>query len=125
VISQEKTRAQEAFAKGEEKAWMNRLNVKWKDTETFDLAADAIPGLSEKVVASLGDVLVAPGKAHFIQDGDMQYVVKVKDIKTQAKADTKINPETIARTKGNQAFDGWITNFRQSSDVEINPEVLK
>lgn len=128
LINKEKDRAEEVVKGGQEKEWMTKLGLNWQDTPTFDLSADTIPGLpSDKVAQALPNLLANPKQTQVIQDGDSRYIVKVKDIKTQAKAaDAKGDSvETLARVKGSQAFEGWVQDYRESSKVEINPQVLK
>lgn len=125
-VSAEKTKLSEAFAKGEEKAILAKMNLAWKDTAAFDLSAESIPGLSsQKVSDALADIIGDSGKAHVVKDGDTQYIVKVKDIKTVMSTDTKTAAnDSIQKMKAQDLFEGWIQSFRDSSKVDINPQVL-
>ncbi len=125
-VSAEKTKLADAFAKGEEKAILAKMNLAWKDTAAFDLSAESIPGLSsQKVSDALADIIGDSGKAHVVKDGDTQYIVKVKDIKTVMSTDTKTAAnDSIQKMKAQDLFEGWIQSFRDSSKVDINPQVL-
>lgn len=126
MINREKQRVEEVFQKGEEKEWMSRLGLTWKETGAFDLGVDSIPGLgSEAVLQALSDVIAEPSKPRIVRDGSQIFVVKLKDMKTAAKSDKKMNLETLSRVRGSQAFEGWVQGYRATSLVEINDEVLK
>ena len=124
-VSAEKANLADAFAKGEEKAVLTKMNLAWKDTAPFDLSAESVPGLtSSKVTDALADIIGDSGKAHVIKDGDTQYIVKVKDIK-RVMTDTKVAAnDSVQKMKAQDLFEGWIQNFRESSKVDINPQVL-
>ena len=125
-VTAQKTKLAETIQSGNEKAMLAKLNLSWKDTTPFDLGADSIPGLaSPKVTEALSDIISDSNKAHVIADGDVQYIVKVKDIKNVMSTDTKTAAnESIQKTRAQDLFEGWIENFRESSKVEINPAVL-
>lgn len=124
-IGSQKAKLSELFAKGEEKAWLTKLNLSWKDSNAFDLGVDNVPGLnSEKVADSLGDILAQPGKAHVISDGEIQYIVKVKEMKATIAADGKVPTDTLQKMKAQNLFEAWVQDFREGSEVNINPQVL-
>ena len=125
-VTAQKTKLEDAFKNGDDKAFLAKMNLSWKDTAPFDMGADAIPGLaSAKVVDSLSDIIADSSKPHVIRDGDTQYIVKVKDIKNVQSTDTKTAAnESIQKTRAQDLFEGWILNFRESSKVDVNPDVL-
>jgi peptidyl-prolyl cis-trans isomerase D len=129
-VTSQKTKLAEIFNNGEGKNWLSKMNLTWKDTSAFDLGADSIPGLnSAKVADALADVITESSKIHVIQDGDTQYIIKVKDIKSilspVSKSETKTAAnEATQKLKAQDLFEGWVQNFRDSSKVEINPAVL-
>ncbi len=122
----EKGKLAEVFKNGDEKTWLAKMNLSWKDTAAFDLSADSIPGIaSEKVSAALADVIAESNRAHIIKDGDTQYVVKVKNIKSTTTMDMKTAAnDSSQKIKAQDLFESWIQNFRESSKVDINPSVL-
>lgn len=124
-VTAQKIKLAETVQNGDDKALLAKMNLTWKDTAPFDLGADAIPGLaSAKVVDALSDVMVDT-KPHVIADGDIQYIVKVKDIKNVMSTDTKTAANDAAqKSRAQDLFEGWIQDFRESSKVEINPSVL-
>lgn len=128
LFTTQKNKAKEVFSStsGGSEEWMKSMNLKWLDTAAFDLAADKIPELSDKVMDSLGTLMTKPQEAQVFQDGDKTYIVKLKEIKNQKLADAKAKDlETDSRVRANDAFSAWVQNYRESVKVEINPQVLK
>ncbi len=124
-ISAEKAKLVEIFEKGEDKNWLTKMNLSWKDTTAFDLSADAIPGLpSTKVSESLSEIIADTKKAHVIRDGDSQYIVRVKDIRAVQSTEKVAVNDSVQKLKAQGMFESWIQKFKASSDVEINPAVL-
>jgi peptidyl-prolyl cis-trans isomerase D len=127
LLGSQKNKLPELFAKGDEKPWLQKLNLNWKDSGTFDLGAEAIPGLgSQKVIDSLSEILAKPREAHFIQEGDVHYIVKLKDVRNAATStDSKSSAEALQKVKAQNLFEAWVQSFRQTSKVEINPKILQ
>lgn len=126
-ISEQKSKLAEMFQNGEEKTWLAKMNLTWKDTAAFDLSAESIPGLnSEKVTSSLSEIIADSSKAHVIRDGDNQYIVKVKSIKKVMSTDSKVaSNDVLQKQKAQDLFENWIQSFRESSQVDINSAVIQ
>lgn len=126
-VTTQKTKLAEVFQNGEDKNWLTKMNLTWKDSTPFDLSADSVPGVnSTKLSDALADIIADTNKAHIVSDGDVQYIVKVKSIKNVVSTDTKVAAnESVQKMKAQDLFEGWVQSFRDSSNVEINSKILE
>ncbi len=124
-ITSQKDKLAEIFDKGEDKAFLAKTQLSWKDTAPFDLSADEIPGLaSPKVEDSLTEIMT-DRKPHLIRDGEVEYIVKLKEIKDVAPVGTSVAlNDTFQKMKSQDLFGAWIQNFRQSAKLEINADAI-
>jgi peptidyl-prolyl cis-trans isomerase D len=123
-IAKLRSQAQDVFAKGEEKAWMSSLGVSWQDTQAFDLASDAVPEISPKVIDVMDKILKPGAQPQWVQDNEITYIVKLKETKkAPAPASSLLGMESQARAR--ELFSSWLDKYRESVKVEINPEIMK
>lgn len=101
-------------------------NLKWQETGFFDLSAEEIPQLGGAFIAD-AVFEVTPDKPllnRIVRDGDLRYVFKLKDLKSEEKkADPKSN--MIAnKDRFGDALDSWLEDYRKKSVIEMNQSVF-
>lgn len=122
----------ENLTKGDEAAVaadLKALGVNWEETGYFDIGSDNVPKLQSAAARdSIYELSSAqPLLKRLVRDGNFKYVLKMKGTKTEvASAATDIaEDETIQRRRGEGLREAWLNQFRKSSKVEMNTQVLQ
>ncbi len=122
----------QALRQGDEATMNQQLSahqVAWKETGAFDLSQDAIPQVtSSQGMAALSEISKeAPLLKRLLREGNTILAMKLKDVKTEV--DPKFNSsemnEILERQRGQQLQNDWINQYRKTSKVNVNQQLLK
>ncbi len=103
-------------------AQLTKAKLNWQETGYFDIAAEVVPVMNSaqaiKVALSLTNA--QPIAKKLVREGDTQFLIKLKDIKTDV-GDFKIQDQSvIERQKSMGAYQAWVDSFKKSSRIEVN-----
>ncbi len=102
-------------------------NLKWKETGFFDIAAEAVPAINSPQVmkASLELSKSQPVAKKLVREGDTQYLVRLKDAKTEMTELKPQDQEVIERQKSTEAYRSWVETFKKSAKIETNADLTQ
>ncbi|MBX3040122.1 MAG: SurA N-terminal domain-containing protein [Bdellovibrionaceae bacterium] len=103
------------------------MGAKWTETGLFDLA-NAVPKLPPGPVAEAAFEVTAaqPLLNRVIRDGGSRYVLKFKESKTDAAAQTVANAtDLMQKRRAEGLFGAWLESFRGNSRVDVNQKVFQ
>ena len=94
----------------------------WKETGYFDIAADSAPGINsaQAIKTALELTKAQPLAKKLIREGDVQYLLRLKDIKVQASELKAQDQTAMEKQKSNSAYGAWIESFKKTAKIEIN-----
>jgi peptidyl-prolyl cis-trans isomerase D len=155
LIAQEKSRGvldeiQKLMAAGDAagvEKLVSQYKLSWKETGTFSITADSLPGVGagEKAVTTAFQLTPEkPIAKELIRQGAQAYLLKYKAVppSTEAKAigkkgktetdknaELQNNPTYVAETqaarRADEAFGQWVDVLRKAAKISVNPEVGK
>lgn len=94
----------------------------WKDTGHFDISTDTVPIInsSQAIKLAMGLSMAQPVAKKLVREGDKQYLIKLKDIKTDASIMNIKDQSLIERQKTTGVFQAWVDSFKKSARIEVN-----
>lgn len=101
--------------------------MNWKETGFFDLATDTVPVMNsaQTMKTALELTKSQPMAKRLVREGDVQFLVKLKDFKVEA-ADIKAqDQELLERQASMEAYRSWVENFKKSARIETNTSLLQ
>lgn len=121
---------EEALAQGNESALnaeLKELGLQWQETGYFDLGAEMIPKLEGENTASAVFQL-SPSKplsSQIVRSGGEKFILKLKETKKETVANADADKDNLKQRQAMQMLESWVENYRRSSTVEINNQVLQ
>lgn len=102
-------------------------NMKWKESGYFDLAMEAVPGINSVPVmkASLELTKSSPLSKNLVRDGEVQYLLRLKDTKIDSGAVKAQDKELQEKQRSTDAYRLWVENFRKSAKIETNSTLVQ
>jgi peptidyl-prolyl cis-trans isomerase D len=103
------------------------LGLKWQETGEFDLSADVIPQLDGEGLSEAVFSLSEKNKLSqdIIRSAGQKYVLKLKEVKTVSLDTKPTNKEdSVKQRKAQELLEAWVDDFRKSSKVEINSQMM-
>lgn len=99
----------------------------WKETGFFDLAAEVAPVMNSAQAIKVGLELskTQPMAKRLVREGDVQFLVKLKDFKVEASEVKVQDQELIERQVSIDAYRSWIENFKKSASIETNTALIQ
>ncbi len=106
---------------------LTKNNMKWKESGYFDIAADAVPGINSAPVmkASLELTKAAPLSKNLVREGDVQYLVRLKDAKIESSTTKPQDEQLQEKQRSTEAHRLWVENFRKSAKVDTNSALVQ
>ncbi len=103
----------------------NKMN--WKETGFFDLAAEVAPGMnsSQALRVALELNKSQPMAKRLVREGDVQFLVKLKDFKTEASDVKPQDQELLQRQASTEAYRLWVESFKKSASIQTNSALLQ
>ena len=108
-------------------AWISKHGLSWKETGSFGLDTDVIPGLNSVTASGAAFELGTPGAVlpRVVRDGDVRFVLSLKSRITDATAKTTTEPETAEFQRAEQMLMTWVDQQKKSARIERNPQLMK
>lgn len=103
-------------------AKLNSAKLNWKETGYFDIAAEVAPMMNSAQAIKVGLELskAQPVSKKLVREGDVQYLVKLKDIKTES-GDLKAQDQSmLERQKSMETYQAWVDAFKKTAKIETN-----
>lgn len=99
----------------------------WKETGYFDLAAEVVPVMNsaQAMKASLELTKAQPVAKRLIREGDVQFLVKLKDTKVEVTDIKAQDAELLERQVSTEAYRSWVENFKKSARIETNTALIQ
>lgn len=116
------------LAAGKAEAVVARLHnakLNWKETGYFDIAAEVAPLMNsaQAIKAALELTKSNPVAKKLIREGNVQYLIKLKDVKTEA-ADLKMqDQDMLEKQKSTSAYQAWVEAFKKTAKIETNSDL--
>ncbi|MEK6628790.1 MAG: SurA N-terminal domain-containing protein [Bdellovibrionota bacterium] len=101
---------------------MLAAKLNWKETGYFDISSEVAPLMnsSQAVKMAMSLSRSEPLAKKLIREGDTQFLIKLKDIKTD-QSDLKAQDQTmLERQKSMGTYQAWIDSFKKSAQIETN-----
>lgn len=106
---------------------LKTMNLNWEETGYFGLDSNQIPKLTEKELKTAALDLSPKSKLskQLIPIRNLRYILNLKEVKTVELDKTKNESKMIAQQASSQLQDDWIQQYRNDSNVQINPLVVQ
>lgn len=103
----------------------NKMN--WKETGYFDLAVEVVPVMNSAQAMKIALELTKaqPIAKRLVREGDVQFLVKLKDFKTEASEIKPQDQELLVRQASTEAYRLWIESFKKSARIETNTALIQ
>ena len=95
----------------------------WKETGYFDIAAEVAPGMNsaQAIKVALELSKAQPLAKRLVREGEVQFLVRLKDVKTETSELKSQDQSAIEKQKTNSAYSAWIDSFKKTAKIETNP----
>ena len=116
------------LAAGKAEAVVARLaasKMSWKETGFFDIGAEVAPVMNsaQAIKAALELTKANPVAKKLIREGSAQFLVKLKDVKTET-ADLKVQDQSaIEKQKSMGAYQAWVESFKKTARIQTNSDL--
>ncbi len=106
---------------------LKTMGLAWEETGFFSLDSAQIPKLTEKELKTAAMDLSPQHKLskQLITVRNLHYLLLLKDVKMADVDKAKNESKTLAQQASSQLQDDWIQQFRNDSNVQINPLVVQ
>ena len=106
---------------------LQSMNLNWEETGFFSLDANQIPKLTEKELKAAAFELSPNSRLskNLISVRNLRYVLMLKEIKSVEAEKNKNEARNVSQQAAVQLQDDWIRQFRNHSNVKINPLVVQ
>lgn len=106
---------------------LKEANFKWKETGFFDMSVEVVPGLNSAQAMKTALELSAsqPVAKKLVREGDVQFLVKFKQVKSETSDIKKQDQQLLERQRSSEAYRGWVNSFKKSAKIQTNSGLLK
>ena len=116
------------LAAGKAEAVVARLTaakLAWKETGYFDIAAETAPVMNsaQAIKAALELSKANPVAKKLIREGGNQYLIKLKDVKTEASVLKAEDRSMIEKQRSMSAYQAWVESFKKTARIETNSDL--
>lgn len=103
-------------------ARLEQAGIKWRETGFFDIGAEVAPGMNsaQAIKTALGLSRTQPVAKKLVREGDVQFLIKLKDTKTEAAELKPQEQDVLERQKSMEAYSAWVESFKKSARIETN-----
>lgn len=113
-------------------AQLQAAKLNWRETGYFDIAAEAVPVMNSTQAMSVALSLThaQPVAKKLVREGDVQFLIKLKDIKSDqidtSKNTTKAtdlkeeDQSLIEKQRSMDVYQAWVESFKKSARIETN-----
>ena len=96
--------------------------IPWKQTGFFDISAEVAPGMNsaQAIKAALELSKAQPMSKRLIREGDMQFLVRLKDVKVETAELKAQDQSMMEKQNSNSAYSAWVESFKKTAKIETN-----
>lgn len=101
---------------------LSAAKLNWKETGYFDIAAEVAPVMNsaQAIKMALSMTKAQPIAKKLIREGDTQFLIKLKDLKTDVSEFKAQDQSAIERQKSMEVYQSWVDSFRKAARIETN-----
>lgn len=116
------------LAAGKAEAVVARLTAAklgWKETGYFDIATEVAPVMNsaQAIKAALELNKANPVAKKLIREGGNQYLIKLKDVKTEASVLKAEDRTMLEKQRSMGAYQAWVESFKKTARIETNSDL--
>lgn len=106
-------------------ARLTAAKLGWKETGYFDIAAEAAPVMNsvQAIKAALELTKANPVAKKLIREGANQYLIKLKDVKTEVSELKAEDRNMLEKQKSMGAYQAWVESFKKTARIETNSDL--
>lgn len=106
-------------------ARLTAAKLSWKETGYFDIASEVAPVMNSAQAIKVGLELskAQPIAKKIVREGDVQFLIKLKDIKTEMGDLMAQDESMMEKQKSMGAYQAWIDTFKKSARIETNSDL--
>jgi parvulin-like peptidyl-prolyl isomerase len=99
----------------------------WKETGYFDIGADVAPGMNsaQALKAAVTLTKAQPYSKKLVREGDTQFLIKLKDSKTEPAELKQTEESNLERQKSSAAYAAWVDSFRKTARIQTNSSLTR
>jgi peptidyl-prolyl cis-trans isomerase D len=103
-------------------AELQKAKMNWKETGYFDIAAEVAPVMNSAaaIKTALELTKAQPMAKKLVREGDVQFLVKLKDTKFEPANVKAQDQSVIEKQKSIEAYSAWVDAFKKSAKIETN-----
>lgn len=100
--------------------------LSWKETGFFDIAAEVAPVMNsaQAIKTALTLTKTKPYASKLVREGDVQFLIKLKDIKTEATGFKSQDQSVLERQKYTEAYQAWVEGFKKTARIQTNSNLM-
>lgn len=111
-------------------SFLNQKNLKLKETGSFEMSTEVVPALNSPGVfkAALELTKEKPVAKNLVKEGDIQYLIILKDRTKDATADIKTDlkrNEMLDKQKSYSQYQYWLENSKKVFTINRNTELIQ
>ena len=101
---------------------LNAAKLNWKETGYFDIAAEVAPIMNsvQAIKLALELTKVHPIAKKLVREGNVQFLIKLKDVKTEAGDFKTQDQNMLEKQKSLGVYQAWVAAFKKSARIETN-----
>ena len=106
---------------------LSQYKMNWKETGYFDMASEVVPVMNSSQAFKLAlDLTKAqPVAKRLVREGDTQFLIRLKDTKTEISDVKAPDQELLERQKSTEAYRSWVESFKKTASIETNTSLLQ
>jgi peptidyl-prolyl cis-trans isomerase D len=103
-------------------ALIAQAKLGWKDTGYFDISSEVAPGMNsaQAIRAGLELTKAQPFAKRLVREGETQYLIKLKDLKTEVAELKDQDKSMLEKQKSASAYSAWVDAYRKSARIQTN-----
>jgi len=103
-------------------ALLAQAKLGWKDTGYFDISSEVAPGMNsaQAIKAGLELSKAQPYAKRLVREGETQYLIKLKDLKTEVAELKEQDKSMLEKQKSASAYSAWVDAYRKSARIQTN-----
>ncbi len=118
------------LSKGESSEVLKTLaasKMSWKETGYFDISNEVAPVMNSAQALKMALELskAQPLAQRLVREGDSQFLIKLKDSKTELSDVKAQDQDLLERQKSTDAYRSWVEEFKKSARIDTNTNLLQ
>lgn len=105
---------------------LTKNKMSWKETGFFDIASEVAPVMNSNQALKMGLELTKaqPVAKKLIREGDVQFLVKLKETKIEDSVVKPQDQDLLEKQKSTEAYSQWVESFKKTANIETNHSLM-